>query len=147
MSHVAFTPLIWFSVAALCLLAIGGGWTERRGAILFAAVMVLTPLIEPYTIGGFRWAVALSSLAVFSALLWMALKGDRWWLLFAAGCQLMALSTHIVALLRVDALQWTMVSIRWAAWLLMMGIVLFGAWEGWALTRIRRAERTETQTA
>jgi hypothetical protein len=135
-------PFVVFSFAALFVLAILGGWTERRAAVLLVALLLLTPLIETYAIGGFRWAVALSSLVVFVVLLWMALTRDRWWLVFAAGCQLMALSTHLVVLLRLDALQWTLVSIRWYSWAFMMGIALFGAWEGRSLTRIARQDQT-----
>lgn len=138
MQDFVFAPFNIFSALALMLLVISGGRIERIGALLFSVILLLTPLIDSYSIGGFRWAVALSSLGLFGALLWMSLKGDRWWLVFAAGCQLMAVSTHLIALLRIDSLQWTMVSIRWLSWLLMMSIALFGAWEGWSLTRIAR---------
>ncbi len=138
MQDFIFAPFNVFSVIALTLLAFFGGGQERRAALLFAAVLLLTPLIDSYAIGGFRWAVALSSVAVFGLLLWMALKGDRWWLILAAGCQLMALSTHLIAFLRIDSLQWTMVSIRWCSWLFLMTIALFGAWEGRALSRVER---------
>jgi hypothetical protein len=137
-----FAPFNVFSAVALLLLAVNGGRVERCGAILFAAVLLLTPLIDSYSIGGFRWAVAASSVALFGILLTMSLRADRWWLVFAAGCQLMALSTHLVALLRIDSLQWTMVSIRWFSWLFMMAIALFGAWEGHALTRLARERNT-----
>jgi hypothetical protein len=133
-----FAPFVVLSLIALLILAVVGGRPERFVAFLLAAVVLLTPLIDGYVVGGFRWAVALSSLAVFAVLLALALTRDRWWLIFAAGCQLMACSTHVVALLRVDSLQWTLVSIRWLSWLLLMGIVVFGAWEARALSRISR---------
>lgn len=142
MQDFVFAPFNVFSAVALLLLAISGGRVERYGAILFAAVLLLTPLIDSYSIGGFRWAVAASSVTLFGILLTMSLRADRWWLIFAAGCQLMALSTHLVALLRIDSLQWTMVSIRWFSWLFMMAIALFGAWEGRALTRLARERNT-----
>ncbi|NBW11232.1 MAG: hypothetical protein EBR82_24695 [Caulobacteraceae bacterium] len=138
MQGFVIAPFNVFSALALVTLALFGGRVERAGAVLFAAVLLLTPLIDGLTVGSYRWAVALSSLALFGVLLWGALTRERWWLIFAAGCQLMALSTHMVALLRVDSLQWTMVSIRWFSWLFMMTIALFGAWEGWALSRIAR---------
>lgn len=138
MQEFVFAPFVVLSLIALLILAIAGGRPERFVALLLAAVVLLTPLIDGYIVDGFRWAVALSSLAVFVVLLLLALTRDRWWLIFAAGCQLMALATHVVALLRVDSLQWTLVSIRWLSWLLLMGIVIFGAWEAWALSRIAR---------
>lgn len=142
MQDFVFAPFNIFSAVALVILAVSGGRMERYGAVLFGAVLLFTPLIDSFSVGGFRWAVALSSLSLFGVLLWMSLRGDRWWLVFAAGCQLMALSTHLIALLRIDSLQWTMVSIRWFSWLFMMGIALFGAWEGRALTRIAREHRS-----
>lgn len=138
MQEFVFAPFNLYSALAVALLAVFGGGQERRGALLFAAVLLLTPLIDTYSIGGLRWAVALSSASLFGLLLWMALKGDRWWLVLAAGCQLMALFTHLIALLRIDGLQWTMVSIRWLSWIILMSIALFGAWEGRALTRLQR---------
>lgn len=142
MQDFVFAPFNIYSAVAVALLAVCGGRVERWGAVLFSAVLLLTPLIDSYSIGGVRWAVGLSSLSLFAILLWMALTRDRWWLVLATGCQLVALSTHAIALLRVDSLQWTLVSLRWFSWLFMMAIAIFGAWEGYALTRIARARQT-----
>ena len=138
MKGFVFVAFNTFSAVAVIVMAVFGARVERAGAALFAALLLLTPLIGGFVIGNFRWAVALSSLVIFGVLLWGALTRDRWWLVFAAGCQLVALSTHLLALLRVDSLLWTMISIRWFSWALMMTIALFGAWEGRALTRIAR---------
>lgn len=140
MQDFVFAPFNIASVMALVLLALCGGRLERYGAILFAAVLLFTPLIDSYSVAGFRWAVALSSFGLLGALIWMSLKGDRWWLVLAAGCQLMAVTTHLIGLFNLDALTWTLVSIRWFSWLFLMLIALFGAWEGRALTRIAREQ-------
>ena len=122
---------------SILLLALFGEREERMAAGLFIVVMIVTPYLQPLGQGTFRWAVALSSALLFGFLLWRSLKADRWWLLAAAGCQLLALSTHLLPLIRMDALIWSTVTVRWVSWMLLMLISAFGAWEAWSLGRIR----------
>lgn len=135
MSAIALSPFVIFSVAVTTLLAWAGGRAERWAAAAFFAVMIVTPFIQHRG----PWAVPLSSLMLASLLLWWALTKDRWWLIFAAGCQLLALATHVVTLIRLENLVWAAITVRWLSWFALMGVALFGAWEGWALKRIQRA--------
>lgn len=128
------SPFVIFSVSVTILLAVLGGRVERWAATLFFALMVITPFIYQS-----KWALALSSVIVATLLIWWALSHDRWWLVFAGGCQLLALATHVVTLIRLEDLLWAAVTVRWLSWFVMMAIALFGAWEGWALERIKRA--------
>lgn len=132
MELVTLTPFVVFSFTATVALAIFGGSPERWASLLLTGVLVITPLIQ----AGEWWYVPLSSLVVFIALFVMALTRDRWWLIFAAGCQLLALSTHIISLIRLDELMWSAVTIRWLSWLILMLLAIFGAWEGRALKRL-----------
>lgn len=135
------TPFLALTWLVICALGVWGGRPERIAAILFAALHLATPLIEHLTIGQVRWAVAITSLVMTAGLLWLALTRDRWWLVFAAGCQLLALSTHALALLRFEGLIWAAVTIRWISWGGVLACALFGLWEARALARLRHSSR------
>jgi len=121
--------LLIITVATLGVMTVLGRWPERAVALVLVVVLVITPWLEPYTIGTLRWAVALSSLGLFAVLLGLGMAVDRWWLLAAAGCQFVAVSTYLAAMMRPDALFWSAVTIRWVVWLELMIIALLGVWE------------------
>lgn len=135
MQFVTLTPFVLFSFATTFILAAAGSGPERWASLLLTGLLVVTPMIERLA----WWCVPLSSLVVFVGLLVLALRSDRWWLLFACGCQMLALSTHVVTLIRLSDLMWSAVSIRWLCWLILMLIALAGAWEGRAMRRLRAA--------
>lgn len=133
-----FLVFTWFVIVALIL---WGGRPERRAGALFGILHLATPAIDQLAIGQVRWAVAITSMLTFAGLLRLALRCDRWWLVFAAGCQLLALSTHIISLLQIDSLIWTAVTLRWISWGGVLACALFGLWEGRAIDRLRRSAR------
>lgn len=122
------------SVLGLSVLSIGlqlwkGRNPERFAALAFLTAMLVTPLVDGFQIGGLRWGVSLVSVSLFSALLWLSLKADRWWLLAAAGMQLLVIATYPVALLTPDGQIWATVTFRIVIWVELMLIGLFGVWE------------------
>jgi len=121
--------LLIFTVITLGVMTILGRWPERAVALAMVVMLIVTPWLEPYTIGTLRWAVALSSLGLFAVLLGLGMTVNRWWLLAAAGCQFVAVSTYLAVLMRPEALFWSAVTIRWVVWLELMIIALLGVWE------------------
>ena len=73
--------------------------------------------------------VAILSFAMFCLLAGLALRYDRWWLLLAAGAQLIALSTHFAGVAGSDALLWSIVSTRMVVWFELLLLAVFGVWE------------------
>ncbi len=69
------------------------------------------------------------SFAMFCLLAGLALRYDRWWLLLAAGAQLIALSTHFAGVAGSDALFWSIVSPRMVVWFELLLLAVFGVWE------------------
>lgn len=134
--------LLIITVITLGVMTSLGRWPERAVALALVVVLVVTPWLEPYAIGTLRWAVALSSLGLFAVLLGLGMTVDRWWLLAAAGCQFVAVSTYLAALMRPDALFWSAVTIRWTVWLELMIIALLGVWEARS-QKARQASRDE----
>lgn len=78
---------------------------------------------------GFRHGVAILSISVFVLLFGLMITYRRWWLIFAAGLQFVAVTTHIVTFQEPDTRMWANVTIRLIVWLLIMLIALFGVAE------------------
>ena len=123
-----------FSVLGLSVLSIGlqlwrGRNPERVAAVAFLVAMLATPLVDEFYFNGVRWGVALLSLGLFGTLVWLSLVVQRWWLIAAAGVQLLSIATYVVALLNPDVQVWASVSFRIVVWAELMLIGLFGVWE------------------
>ena len=117
---------------AMALLAWKGRTPERLVLAGLLALQFCSPILDHLMIGSFRWAVA-----------GLALVYERWWLLLAAGAQLIALSTHFAALSASHPLMWSMVSARMVVWFELLLLALFGVWEANAAPYARNRSRRE----
>ena len=130
------SPLWFFGTArtilALELLIWTGGRPERAAAAGLFVVQLVSGWVDHLIIGQFRWAVALVSLSLLVWLVRLSLRYDRWWLLFAAGAQLLALGTHAASLFGSDVLTWSIVTTRMVVWVEIMILGLIGVWEATA---------------
>lgn len=102
--------------AVMALLLWKGRTPERIVVVALFALQWGTPFVDHLFIGHFRWGVASLSFAMFCLLVGLALRYDRWWLLLAAGAQLIAVSTHLAGIAGSDALLWSIVSTRMVVW-------------------------------
>ncbi len=127
------SPLLMFgsgmTVVALCLLVWKGRRPEREAALGLFLTQILSGWVDHLVIGQFRWAVAAISFGLLALLIRLALRYDRWWLLLAAGAQLLAFVTHLSSLLGPGALTWSIVTARMTVWVEIMFLALFGVWE------------------
>lgn len=122
------------SVLGLSFVSIGlqlwqGRSAERIAAVAFLIAMCATPMVDHLELGGVRWGVGLLAIGLFGTLVWLSLTSERWWLLAAAGVQLLSIATYISALLNPDIQVWASVSFRIVVWVELMLIGLFGVWE------------------
>jgi hypothetical protein len=123
-----------YSVLGLSIFSIGlqlwrGRRPERIAAVAFLVAMLATPLVDGFHINGVRWGVALLTVGLFGTLVWLSLVDQRWWLIAAAGVQLLAIATYVVALVNPEVQVWASVSFRIVVWVELMLIALFGVWE------------------
>lgn len=129
--------------AVMALLLWKGRTPERIVVVALFVLQFGTPLVDHLFVGQLRWGVAILSFAMFGLLTTLALIYDRWWLLLAAGAQLIAVSTHLAGLAGSDALLWSIVSTRMVVWFELMLLALFGVWEArnapYAAFKSRRA--------
>lgn len=121
--------LLGLTAGALLMMLLKGRVAERLAAVAFLAAMLLSALFDRVVHDGVRWVVAVISIALFATLAALSLANTRWWLLVAAGAQLVALATHVAAIIDPDLQAWASVSIRYLVWLEMMLLGLFGVWE------------------
>tara|TARA_R110002124_G_scaffold243235_1_gene408325 strand:- start:34582 stop:35010 length:429 start_codon:yes stop_codon:yes gene_type:complete len=122
------------SVLALSIVCIGlqlwkGRDAERIAAIAFLVALLVTPLVDDLQVGGLRWGVGLLAVGLFATLVWLSLVVERWWLVAAAGVQLLSIATYLIVLLNPDVQVWASVSFRIVVWTELMMIGLFGVWE------------------
>ena len=129
--------------AVMALLLWKGRTPERIVVVALFVLQFGTPLVDHLFVGQLRWGVAILSFAMFCLLTTLALIYDRWWLLLAAGAQLIAVSTHLAGLAGSDALLWSIVSTRMVVWFELMLLALFGVWDArnapYATFKSRRA--------
>ncbi|OGN50210.1 MAG: hypothetical protein A2352_02045 [Caulobacterales bacterium RIFOXYB1_FULL_67_16] len=127
-------PPLWiFGVSltyiALVLLLWKGKRPEREAAVGLYLAQFLSGQLDHLVVGEFRWAVAIISVALMAWLVQLSLRYDRWWLLFAAGAQILAMGTHVSSLVGPDALIWSVVTTRMVVWVEIMALGIFGVWE------------------
>jgi hypothetical protein len=131
--------LLIVSLAALATPIALGGRVDRWGAAFLLADMLLSPLAQDLMIDDFRWGVALVDLACALGLIGLALRADRWWLLFAAGLQIAVVLTHLAALGPAFIYNWTAVTVRLATWIALLIVLLGGACEAHLVRRYQLA--------
>ena len=117
------------SVVALVMLLTAGKTPERVAAVTLTLLMFGSPFLSRE--GPVGHAVA-SGLAL-AILLALAMRYARWWLIGAAGFQLVVFSTHFAPLLIAQEQIWGAVTLRIVLWQALMALCLFGIGESrWA---------------
>jgi hypothetical protein len=117
--------MVWTVLVLAALLWVGRK-EDRIGAGAFVAVMIATQFLYPLEIGNIRWGVALAAVSFLLVLLGLVAGSRRWWIIAAAGFELVAVGSYAVALADPDFLIWTGVSLRLVIWILQMLACGFG---------------------
>ena len=150
--------MVWFIVLAAVAGIVYGlwrmrvKWEERNRASedRFASFMQ-----QAVTLNGFRLGEAVVDLAFFGALVWLALRRDRWWTLAAAAFGGLTLIAHALMFLTPDLGQAHIrmdVASRWGIGVLMILCLGGGVVERWMAgerpvsteARWRRPQRSPT---
>jgi hypothetical protein len=129
------------SVMALIMLLAAGKTAERLAGVTLIVLM----FASPYLAREGPVAHALLSGSAFAVLAGLALRYDRWWLIGAAGLQLLVFSTHFAPLLIRQETIWGAVTLRIVIWQMLMGLCLFAVGESrWA--SYAKTKRTKSPT-
>ncbi|MGV9008074.1 hypothetical protein [Brevundimonas sp.] len=107
MIHV--TLVEWYGLGALllvCMLAVWrGGVPERRTAIVVALCWVASVIVDNDGSRGVQWAILSVDVLLGVWLVIQALTCNRFWLMVAAGAQILILLTHVGFALTPDMMQ------------------------------------------
>ncbi|RYY22668.1 MAG: hypothetical protein EOP62_22670 [Sphingomonadales bacterium] len=121
--------LIVFAVAWM-----RGGHTERSGVAIFVIAFLASFMLQPLTLNAFRLGEALVDLGFLCALIWLALRRDRWWPLAAAAFAGLTMIAHALVFMTPDldqALIRMDVASRWGIGVLMVLCLGAGVIERW----------------
>ena len=129
------------SVIALAILLAAGKTPER----VAAAALTILMFASPYLAREGPFAHACASGVALAILIVLALRYDRWWLIGAAGLQLVVFSTHFAALVIPQEHIWGAVTLRIVLWQALIVLCLFAIGESrWAL--YAKAEQSKART-
>ena len=99
---VSVTPLqirslVWaLTVLGVCALALWrGGRFERLAAGVMLAAWAVSMLVDKTGFDEPEWGVMTVDLAALAVFVWIALKSDRFWPIFAAAFHLLSIVTHL----------------------------------------------------
>ena len=123
MADLAFTVTQLVSFAAsiiVLLLMLAAGKTAERVA---AATLIILMFASPYLGLTDPVSHAAASGLTLAILVFLALRYERWWLIGAAGLQLVVFSTHFAPLLIPQETIWGAATLRIVLW---QGIIALG---------------------
>ncbi len=139
--HPVQTILILANLIAFSLLLWRGGTVERLAVAALSAAQVLSVILLPWDIDGFRIGVMLVDVALFGSLWALAEYGRRWWLVACAGFQLIIVVSHLAPFLAQERLGWAAVTLQWVAWSFVSLTAFVGIWEASAARRFAQEGR------
>ncbi|MBB5745237.1 hypothetical protein [Brevundimonas variabilis] len=129
------TPLqSFFLVSTLAIFAIGwlkGGHIERQAVLVLLMAYVAALFVQDLDRAAHQIAVAIVDGVLLLALIWMALRYDRWWLLVAVACQVLAMIAHGALWLNPDIGLRSNVVTRWLFGLIQLYALAGGVVERW----------------
>jgi hypothetical protein len=117
------------SIVTLVVLLVAGKTPERIAAATLTCLMFVSPYL---TREGPLWP-ALASGITLTILVTLAYRYERWWLIGAAGFQLVIFSTHFAPLIIPQTHIWPSITLRLVLWGGIMALCLFAVGESlWA---------------
>ena len=125
---VAAHFLAW---AAFVVAVAAGGRTERLAALVLMVDYLATAVV--YTLGvpwGYEIGAAIEGITTL-ALLWLALRRERWWLIVAAAGLFLSSMTRLIALLHPDIDRYEADSAQIGQWIVVYLALMAGAFERW----------------
>lgn len=128
------TFYLLLSLAVFALAWMRGGHTERTGVAIFILAFLVSYMAQNVTLGHFRIGEAVVDGGFFIALVWLALRRDRWWTLAAAAFGGLTMVAHAVIFLTPDLQPHHIrmdVGARWGIGVLTILCLAVGVLERW----------------
>lgn len=141
MHAYALPPWIGFSLTGiLCVAAAGyGRWEERASAAGLAANIAFTILLRDWGWSGMQWGAFGADVLYLGLLVFIALRSERYWPLFAGGFQLLTILLHLGRLVDPKLNSWGYATAEVIFTYLVEYAILFGVISAWRMRRQLRA--------
>lgn len=139
--HPLQVTLIVANVVGFSLLLWKGRLNDRLAVGVMALAQIGSFALTEVTWNGMRTGLLSMDLICFVLLWLLAERGGRWWLVMAAGFQLIGLLGHFAPFLAQERLAWALITLLWGVWTLISITVFFGVWEALADRRFAREGR------
>ena len=124
---------IWDAVVVLVLVAAiwRGGRDERVAAIALAVGVVLSKLVYSHHGQQTEWGVMAVDVVLLAVLLWIALVTHRYWPIFAAAFQFLAVIIHLAQIADRSLGGWAYISAEILFGYLLAGAIALGTLNAW----------------
>ncbi|MGH6978709.1 MAG: hypothetical protein ACRED4_05425 [Brevundimonas sp.] len=128
-----FSTIQWavivFSLAVIGLMLATGRKPERLAGLALLVSLTGTPAAEGWRAAGLPMGVVILEVGLVLALFWLCMIYDRWWLLAAAGVQLISPLSYLLAATSLEVQVWAAASARIGVWVVLILTALFGLLE------------------
>lgn len=129
------TPLqIFYLVSTVAIFAIAwlkGGHPERQGTVFLLLAYVSAVLVEDVQFQQHQVGVMATDTILLGGFVWMCVRWDRWWLLVAVACQVLALVAYATMWFDPDITLRSNVVTRWLFGLIQLFALGAGVIERW----------------
>lgn len=140
---LALPPWIWVAfISSVCTAALlKGSWSERVGALTVFGGWIATIAVEHHRWHEIQWGTFVVDGIVLAILVWLSLRSDRFWPIWAAGFQLLAVVTHAARVVDTNVSPWAYITAALIWGYMLVGALAFGTWSTW-----RRRQLTEIES-
>jgi len=129
------------NLIGLALILWRGEWIDRAATFALIGAVAATTVLQMLHVPGMMVWAALLDVALFLTFWALAERGERWWIVALAGFQFIAVIAYLAPFFAWERLQWAVVTVNWAVWLLDSLCVFFGVWEASYARRFAREAR------
>jgi len=143
---IAYVYGFWVALPLTCIAAgLWGGWPERAVSLLYAVALVATALVleryaKPFV--SIQVGVLLVDALLVAALVLLAMRSHRGWLIWASSFQLIGTLGHLSKLVRPDMSRLAYGLMEGASgWPTLLALMI-GIWGHWRRTRASGAARS-----
>ena len=128
--HIQLPPWVWpTALLGVCAVAVWRGRSDARlaaGAYLMA--WAITRMVYDPGDRGTQWPILGVDIALLALLGWIALRSRRFWPLFAAGFQLLAVGIHLARAADQAVTGWAYITAQVVFSYLVILAIGYGAW-------------------
>ena len=125
---------LFYLISTLVILPaawVRGGHPERTGVVVFLITYLSGLFLQSLRFDRFMIGYGIADVFMLTALIWMTLKYDRWWLVVASAAQALSVLSYLTILTQPDLTARQNVAAQWVFGLISLYALLGGVFERW----------------